>query len=282
MHRRAVLESIHLVGRPTVGGYAATALGVLCLLMLWDRWNPSVPVWQSPTPAFMERDIDRDEEISREEWESAYGTNASTRAVLEFDWGDCNRNGRLTWEEYFRVRVKRNRCQTAPLELFLHKTGQIALHDEVTTPIVSAKDIHLARVSLMRNRQRLIAAKFHEDYTEQEMVPGRAYLHTLSCSDIEQLEIPQISQDFRQFSRLAVLEPGLHPGIRCTVSNGSDYTFTYLQLRLTTLLAEGSAHVFHGKTLWVPPRESRDLWIFPDREWPVTKVSLVKLRVKRD
>ncbi len=166
-------------------------LGVLAVLMLLAGCDRIVLRWQQPSPAFIAGDIDLDGQISREEWESVYGTNALTRAVLEFDWGDCDRNGRLTWEEYFHVRIRRQRCQSSSLETLVRQGGGATLHEEVLTPIVSAKDIYLARVSLMRNRQRLITAKFHDDYSEQDKLPGGLYLYTLSCGDIEQLEIPR-------------------------------------------------------------------------------------------
>jgi hypothetical protein len=259
-----------------------TLVGILALLSLLNGCDRIVLNRQRPSPAFIVGDIDQDQEISREEWESVYGTNGLTRAVLEFDWGDCDRNGRLTWEEYFRVRARRQRCQSSPLETLMREAGQVTLHEEVLTPIISAKDIHLARVSLMRNTQRLVKAKFHEHYSEQDKVPGGLYLFTLSCGAVEQLEIPEISRDFRQFSRLALLKEGPHAAIRCTVTNNSRHTFTYLQLRLTTAFAEGEAEAFHGKSLWIPPRASRDLWIFPGEGQPVPRVMVAGFRVKQE
>jgi len=181
-------------------------VGVLLLLGLAAVEHAGV-LRQRPSLPFVELDIDRDGEISREEWEARYGTSALINAVLEFDRGDCDRNGRLTWTEYFRVRHRLQKCEAGPVEVRLSQARRADLDAGALAPIVSARDVHLARVSLQRHRQRLIEAKFHEQYSERDLSPGEPYLHTVSCSGTEVLEILDFSQDFRQFSRLADLGP---------------------------------------------------------------------------
>lgn len=238
--------------------------------------------WQGPDPVFAGFDIDRDEIVSREEWERAYGTSALDEAVLDFDRADCNRDGRLAWEEYFSLRFKEKHCQRAPLQLLQMQAGRRVPGEAALVSIHNAKEIHLGRVSLVRNRQKLVAGKFHEDYSERDMAPGTLFHYTLSCGQPEPLEIPAVSQDFRQLSRLAQVEPGFQHAVRCTVRNHGTHTVTYLRLRLVLKAPEGEVAAFHGKTLWIPPRDSRDLWVLPGSTLPIAAIDLLAVRLKDD
>ncbi len=257
----------------------ASLLALALLLTGCDRMRFS---WQGPDPVFTASDIDQDGELSREEWERMHGTSAADTAVVDFDRADCDRNGRLRGDEYFPLRFKDAHCQIAPLEVLERQAGRRVFAAAAVASLYSAKEVHLAQVSLVRNRHRLVRAKYHDDYSEQDMQPGTLYLYTLSCGGLEQVEIPEMSQDFRQISRLGLLEPGFHPAIRCTVNNRSGHTVTYLRLRLTVKAGEGEATAFHGKTLWIPPQDSRGLWVLPGAEQPLVAIDLLAVRHQAD
>jgi hypothetical protein len=257
-----------------------TSAWVLVLTLMLAGCGRMMFAWQGPDPVFAELDIDRDEVVSREEWERAHGTSALDEPVLQFDRGDCNRNGRLTWEEYFALRFKEQHCQASPLQFMSAQPGSSKPIEADMTSIHNAKELHLARLSLVRSRQKLVKGKYHEDYSERDMTPGTLYRYTLSCGDPGQIEIPEVSQDFREISRLGFLEPGFHSAIRCTVSNQGTDTVTYLRLRLTHESAEGEATTFHGKTLWIPPQDSRDLWVLPGSADPIVAIELLAVRLK--
>lgn len=253
---------------------------VLALTLMLAGCGRMVFAWQGPDPVFAAFDIDRDDAVSREEWERAYGTSALDDAVLEFDQGDCDRDGRLTWDEYFLVRFREEHCQTAPLQLLRMQAGSSAAAADVTS-IHHAKEFYLARVSLLRTRQKLVAGKFHEGYSERDMQPGTLHFYRLACGGLEQVEIPAMSRDFHEISRLGQQEPGFHPAIRCTVSNLSDHTVSYLRLRLVVRTPAREAATFHGKTLWIPPRDSRDFWVLTGSAQAVA-IDLLAVRLTVD
>lgn len=254
--------------------------GVLFIMLLLAGCERTLFVWQGPSQSYLGHDIDGDSRISREEWERGYGTSASEAAVLDFDRGDCDRNGRLTWEEYFELRGRSRRCPPGALEVLQSGANATAEARTDTLVILNAREINQAWLSLVRNRQRLVAAKFHEDYSEQDLPPGTGRLFRLTCGSMERLEIPSISQDFREISRVALLAPGPHPARRCTVENFMrDDTITCLRLRIG-LPEDRKSQMFHVKTLWVPPSSTRDIWILPGAGATPTTIELMAVRVK--
>ncbi len=68
--------------------------------------------WQGPSRTFRNIDINGDGVIVRPEWEEKYGTHVSAAdaAVVQFENADCQRDGRLSWGEYFRSRFKGKSC----------------------------------------------------------------------------------------------------------------------------------------------------------------------------
>jgi hypothetical protein len=251
------------------------------LLLCLGAWDQGHVVWQSASPAFIDHDIDRDHSISREEWESRYGTSAASLAVLEFDWGDCDRDGRLSWQEFYSVSVRHRQCGRSPLEMLRPQARGVVLDEEADALIISDRDLQLARVSLARTQQRLVEAKFHEHYTEQDWPTGAMYLHGVACKEPEEIEIPELSRDFMRFSRLSEFPRGRRSAIRCSLANRSRHTFTYVQLRVS-IAGDDSVETFQGKTLWVPPQESREFWILATGGRSVTGVSVLSVRTARE
>lgn len=259
-------------------GHAMALLFAMLLLAGCDR---TFFAWQGPTQRFAAADIDRNAELSREEWERWYGTSALNAAVLDFDRGDCDRNGRLSWEEYFRLRYRTDRCAPGALELLQRQSPASWFAGNDPPSIFSAKEVDQAWLSLVRNRQRLIDAKYHAEYSEQDLPVGATHVFKMRCGDPEPLEVPATSQDFREISRLPLLDVGIHTAIRCTVENGMrDGTITCLRLRFLWEEPEGRIHTFHVKTLWVPPQSTRDLWVLPPKQKSPAAIDLLAVRVK--
>jgi hypothetical protein len=276
----AVSAGASRVGR-RAGGIDWIVLCHLLLLFCAGSWDRSGIVLRPPSPAFVNHDIDQDHWISREEWESRYGTRGGSGAVLEFDGGDCDRDGRLSWQEFYGVSVRHRPCARSPLAKLHQQPSAAALDPDLDALIVSDRDLQLARVSLARTRQRLVAAKFHEHYTEQDWPTGAMYRHALACGEPEEIEIPEMSRDFSRLSQLAELPRGRRSAMRCSLANHSRRTFTYMQLRVS-MSGDESVETFHGKTLWVPPQEARDFWILPETGLSVTGVSVLGVRIAHD
>jgi len=247
------------------------------LLLLLSAWDRGSVVWRPPSTAFLDHDVDGDLVVSREEWESRYGTSAATPEVLAFEHGDCDRDGRLTWQEFHGVVRWRTKCATSALEVLQRQAGTGA-DAEAAVEILNDKDLQLARVSLSRNRRRLVAAKFHEGYAEQDWPAGTMYQHSLDCGEAEEVDVPATSQDFRRLSRLAALEEGSRTGLRCSLRNRGQLTLTWVALRISTKGNGQQAVEWHGKAVWVPPRASREFWVFADSSRIVVSVSVIAVR----
>lgn len=281
MESLAVPECVSRASR-RVSGIDWIVLCHVILLLCVGSWDRSDVVLRPPSLAFIDHDIDLDHWISREEWESRYGTSASERFVLDFDRGDCDRDGRLDWQEYYLVDSGRARCQASTVGASASQSTPTAVGVGSDALLISDRDLELAYVSLARSRQRLVAAKYHERYGEQDWPSGMLYQYSLSCGESEPFVIPELSQDFRRLSRLATLSQGPHAAVRCSVVNRSRHTVTYLRLQVSVATAQGSADTLHGKTLWVPGGESRDFWVLTDPSRTVARVSVLGVRVARD
>ncbi len=60
---------------------------------------------------FVYRDVNRDDKITRTEWERIGGTIVGDPYLVWFDQMDCEGDGVVTWSEYYRYNwYKRNRC----------------------------------------------------------------------------------------------------------------------------------------------------------------------------
>jgi hypothetical protein len=59
---------------------------------------------------FVFRDVNRDDEITRAEWERYMGTLINDPNVVVFDKMDCNNDGIVNWSEYYSYRFKRQMC----------------------------------------------------------------------------------------------------------------------------------------------------------------------------
>jgi hypothetical protein len=59
---------------------------------------------------FVYRDINRDDRITRPEWERRYGTVVNDPMVVWFDELDCDGDGVVTWSEYYHNLFLRDPC----------------------------------------------------------------------------------------------------------------------------------------------------------------------------
>jgi hypothetical protein len=63
---------------------------------------------------FVYRDINRDDRITRPEWERRYGTVINDPMIVWFDELDCERDGVLTWKEYYHNLFLMKYCSPGP------------------------------------------------------------------------------------------------------------------------------------------------------------------------
>lgn len=63
---------------------------------------------------FVYRDINRDDRITRPEWERRYGTVINDPMIVWFDELDCEGDGVVTWAEYYHNLFLRESCPPRP------------------------------------------------------------------------------------------------------------------------------------------------------------------------
>src|SRR5690606_15099636 len=63
---------------------------------------------------FVYRDINRDDRITRPEWERRYGTFINDPMIVWFDELDCERDGVVTWKEYHHSLFLMRPCPPGP------------------------------------------------------------------------------------------------------------------------------------------------------------------------
>jgi len=182
--------------------------------------------WQGPSSAFKALDLNGDGIVTRPEWEAKYGTvmSRADAGVLQFENADCERDGRLTWREYFQARFKGRTCDTAWLSFYL---------EDSTKPSDVAVEILGGRGSM--NDESLFSM-----YSESPRPASPQAPPSLECAP----------------GRWAEAQ------IECSLTNTlKQDTLTLIVLTVTAEVDGSRSASTHAKTVWVPPGTSTQLII---------------------
>lgn len=201
--------------------------------------------WQGPTTAFKSLDLNRDGIVTRPEWEAKFGATISraNASVWEFDRLDCERDGRLTWTEYFKGKFKGRRCDTAMIRFYLE------------APV----DPPDGSVEVLGGTGSVSNELLFSSYSESPGSESLEYLLELQCDQV----------------RTASTD------IECLLSNRMEEdTLTLIIFSLTVENSESRSTSSHAKTVWVPPRSSAPL-VVRSRDSTVHGIEIRDFRVLR-
>jgi hypothetical protein len=200
--------------------------------------------WQGPSTAFKVLDLNGDGIVTRPEWEAKYGTLVSraNASVLQFEHADCERDGRLTWSEYFQARFKGRTCDTALLSFYLE--------DSMKGPDVA--------VEIVGGRDSMNDESLFSMYSESPRPVSAQGPLRLECSPARWTEAQ----------------------IECSLSNAlKQDTLTLIVLTVTLEVAGSRSASTHAKTVWVPPGTSTQLIIRSRSAKLTSNVEVKEVRV---
>lgn len=277
MHRYAERQS-GTMKMPSYAGLTqilvrGTLAGVLFILLGAPGCQPRRFEWQGPTAAFKRIDHNKDGELSRPEWQAtSLKTNIFNAEFRFMEASDCNRNGRLTWPEYFRGVLERESCFTEDA-IYPPASAMDAIETYIFPWLLTGRELEiLASRNVFRSptESLAIATEEYPGDIHEGKLPTDSDSVTVACEDDSKLYLNAFIE-----SR----QPSIYPASDCTVTNTSQAnTVTLLILKVVTVYADREETTWHAKSVFLPPATTMRLANFFPRDAVSSSLSLFGIR----
>lgn len=264
-----LLSGIKKIAVIAAGFVSATMIFLAVLIVMADPFN------RRPNDLWERTDYNGDGEISRAEWIAfrAYDFNLSTTSgvLRQFEYADCNSDGRLTWKEYRNYKWGPiNPCDpnssVQPHPLFVEMASDSLHHDRRPFPFIIENEevpepgsVRAETIAqYLRSRLEFQPLSFYE-----EPVISSGQDIELSCYRDNDTPFPL--QD-------SLLASGVYPSVTCSVQNKSTAAATsMILLKAVETINDRDQSNILVKPLYLEPMNLASLTIiFDEGSTPVS------------
>lgn len=257
-----------------------TRLAIILITLLFlgaPSCGPSRFEWQGPSNWFKVIDRNTDGDISRIEWEYQYlRTSIYSASFNEFEFADCNHNGRLTWHEYFQSNFNHRHCDPSGGPLYSSASSMMtAPHTELFPAVLSDIEIRVLTSNAYGYKEGLQRgiSQYPNDISEDEASAAELASIQIKCGETYGEIVPD------RFTNGASVK---HPAIKCTIDNDLENAdVSLLVLSITAEIKGAINHTWHAKAVHIPSQTTSNITVFLGNGTGSATVQLENIRIDR-
>lgn len=254
-----------------------TACALACLPLLGaPGCDPYMFSWQGPTPYFKNiLDQNKDGLVSRLEWQfRTPETNVFSGGFSQYERNDCDRDGNLSWNEYFHGFMKHKRCRNG-------EEGGVYPYLEASTRYHTS---YVPRLMTSKEAARFADAKYssrHLPFVEYaEGIAHGVSERSLSASELESISSTcDEAEELPIHSNLYIFQAGNFPSISCRIENdNAAVAINFIAVESEANYSGSPETTWHGKAVAIMPNSSETIvLVYPPDVAPLSmEVALVR------
>lgn len=235
----------------TTSGITRTlAIMVMCSILTACEDHNWRDGFRGRSDNFAYRDINRDDRITRPEWERRYGTVVNDPMIVWFDELDCEGDGVVTWTEYYHnLFQRRESCPARPGPFPSGFRRKDLRSGEILGAVTFCEtDLDLQRAMRSHREEKLTQAQIENVEIEcGALVPGKPPYIGYVMGRCSPREDSASSNEQAFYSRVSIR----NKSVDATIS------VVTLSVALSSTESAESSSLKHLKTVSVPPNSAQ-------------------------